>query len=391
MGKKQHREVPKCDWCNSKILNEMPGHFRDVDVDGGTGRYGVCMNCGGTGIALPSHDQRRGLFYSYRFQRDSLTGAYRRLMREHLFGEALLQDRNQVVAKLEKIMAALNSFAEIEETEQADIRWLSRFLDILLRHEDNNYEKYFQECISACCCRDQRRELLAFVDLVKSLPHCGTAAYDRLVNETQRLEKGYVRDRMKTGLGNLVDTIAYQKKNTGMYEEMMPTYNLERLLEISESIEALFAIMNATEDLAVQKTFIALKIGYRDAIPHLILASFWNLYQKFMRGSHPYLISECPCQKMQRVLATAREKVFHLLSPTGSEEWMRKRAALVPHLAQSSRELGVIEKRLKDPILFEELLLLLLVRIYYVECGKPKRCYAEHLVKHLEHDVLRAV
>lgn len=390
MGKKQHRKASKCGWCNSKMLGEMPGYFRDVDVDGGTGKYGVCMNCGGTGIALPSHDQRRGLFYSYRFQRDSLTHIHRRLMREHLFGTALLQDRDHIIARIEKIVATLASFKEITENDTEDIRALALYFDVLLHEENVDYGEYFKKCILECSCRNQRSELLAFVNLIKSLPRRGTAAYDRLAEEMRQLKKGYVRDCMKTGLDDLVDTITMLQDDT-LYEELSPTYKLRHLLVMSESIEALFTARDAVEDVSVQKGIIALQREHRDAIPHIALTSLWELYRTFLYGRPlfpTYQIEECSCQKMCGVFAAVHRKVFNLLSPIKSGEWIRKSTALAPLLVRISREMETIGKKAEDVLLFEEFLLLLLVREYWIECGRPQKCYAANLSKHLERDVL---
>ncbi|MDO8621778.1 MAG: hypothetical protein Q7R80_00935, partial [bacterium] len=184
-----------CSWCcgAQSGLAVGPGFFRDTDIDGGSGRYGVCCNCAGTGIELGLSSDVRNELMRCRFERSSIIdGRIPRLEQERNFADVMGAGRTKVCSIIDRAIAALDA-PERGEAEQRALVTCSTVLDTLFPREDfeeRNYRvrlKALGACrcrsdrAEACSCRTYRDRLVAERETVCILvPEMGTAEYQQL-------------------------------------------------------------------------------------------------------------------------------------------------------------------------------------------------------------------
>lgn len=122
-----------CDWCcrHAAGLAVMPGYFRDIDVDGGSGRYGVCANCAGTGIEFGLSKERRDEILRLRFRRSDIAdGQLPRLQQQLTFAQLVIAGRAEVCAIIDRGTAAFEANPRTQQHAKALIV-CARMLDVL--------------------------------------------------------------------------------------------------------------------------------------------------------------------------------------------------------------------------------------------------------------------
>ncbi|MDP3770886.1 MAG: hypothetical protein Q8R16_01135, partial [bacterium] len=234
-----------CSWCcgAQSGLAVGAGFFRDTDIDFGSGRYGVCCNCAGTGVELGISKDVRDELMRCRFERSNiLDWRVPRLEQAAYLADVIAAGRTNVTKAIDRAIAVLDT-EERGETAQRALVLCAKVLDALFWREE-------------------------FED-----------RYGRA------LQHGLDGDRRQQ---------------------------------------------------------------YRDR------------------------------------LVSAREAVCVLVPEMGTVECQQLTTALAPHATRCLEELFRVQRWANDPLPYEELKLLLLVRCYWLEAGRPTGCYAERLVQILE-------
>lgn len=255
------KHVPRgrkpCSWCCEGRLAVSPGFFRDVDIEDGLGKFGVCGNCAGTGIELGLSKTDRDEIFRLRFRRSDILGEQLpRLKRQLTFAEVMVIGREEVLELINRALAALDA-AERDEVADRALVMCARMLGTLFHREEfeNQYERALRRALEACRCLADRS-------------------------------------------------------------------------------------------------------------------------------------GACPCRQYRGRLIAAREAVCALVPAAGMPEHRRLFEAIRPHATRIEAEHNHLVDWVKNPLPFEELQLLLLVRWYWAQAGKPTGCYAERLVRFLEDEIL---
>jgi len=132
-----------CEDCCADNIYVPPvkaGYFRDLDVDFGVGRFGVCSACAGTGIKISlSHTVRKQLI-RWRFARNDIYYNLQTRKREIAFLKALLQDRKHCLRQIDKCISHLSSIDRLSSKKVRELTKCAQFLDLLMRY--NNREGY---------------------------------------------------------------------------------------------------------------------------------------------------------------------------------------------------------------------------------------------------------
>lgn len=171
-----------CNWCcrHAAGLAVMPGFFRDTDIDGGSGRYGVCANCAGTGIELGLSKEERGELLRFRFRRSDIADwQLPRLRCQIAFMQAMLAGRTEVCAIIDRGISALEANQRTEQHAKALISCV-RMLDVFFRCSELE-ERYEYALRSgpgpafAVRLREAREAVCAFV------PETGTPEFSQII------------------------------------------------------------------------------------------------------------------------------------------------------------------------------------------------------------------
>lgn len=168
-----------CDWCCQGILAVRPGFFRDTDIDGGSGRFGVCANCAGTGVELGLSKEARGELLRLRFRRsDIIDGQLPRLQRQLAFVRVMVGGRTEVRATIDRGIAALEASPRTEQHAKALVTCV-RMLDVLFQRSEREewYEYEFSTSPGPEFMARLREAREAVCVLV---PEAGTPEFQRL-------------------------------------------------------------------------------------------------------------------------------------------------------------------------------------------------------------------
>lgn len=387
-----------CSWCCEGILASSPGFFRDTDMDFGSGRYGVCANCAGTGIELGLSKAERDEIFRLRFRRSDIADwKLPRIQQQLTFARVVIAGRAGVCEVIDRALAALD-VAERDEAVQHTLVVCARMLDTLFPREEfeHRYERVLHRALEACRCWSDRATLLSFVEFVRTLPDAGTPECEALHERCRALMDGHARyvavredpDQHVLGGKFLLCDADGNVYNIGRA--------LRELLSFHDGLEALLQAQTLIKEHV--DVIAALEHGDRSLVAD-VLASLWDAACTFDAGVRgdaylrgrlkPFLWSDaCSCRKYRGRLLAAREAVIAFVPEAGTPELLQLFEVFRPHATRLEAEHNRLVNWVKDPLPYEELQLLLLVRWYWVQAGRPKGCYAEGLVHFLEDEVL---
>lgn len=386
-----------CSWCCEGILATSPGFFRDTDMDFGSGRYGVCINCAGTGIELGLSKAERDEISRLRFRRSDISDwQLPRLQQQLTFAKVMIAGRAGVCEIIDRALSALD-VAEHNEAVQHALVVCARMLDTLFPREEfeHQYERALQRALEACRCWSDRATLLSFVELVCSLPAAETPEYEALHVRCRALMDGharYVAVREDPDLHVLGGKFLLCDADGDVYNMGRA---LRELLSFHDGLDALLRAQMLIKEHA--DVIAALERGDRSFIAD-VLASLWDAACTFdagVRGDSylrsrlkPFLWSDaCSCRKYRGRLLAARDAVIALVPEAGTPELLQLFEAIRPHATRLEAEHNRLVDWVKDPLPYEELKLLLLIRWYWREAGCPTGCYAERLSR-FEEEIL---
>lgn len=367
-------------------------------MDFGSGRYGVCVNCAGTGIELGLSKAERDEILRLRFRRSDIADwKLPRLQQQLTFARVVIAGRSGVCEIIDRALSALD-VAERDEAVRHALVVCARMLDTLFPREEfeHQYERVLHRALEACQYWADRAALLAFVEVVRTPPEMGTHEHKELHARCRALMDGHAR---YVAVREDPDQHAPGGKFL-LCDADGNVYNIGRALrELLSFHDGLDVLLRAQALIAEHADAIgALERGDRSVATDAV-ASIWNaacVFDAGVRGDahlsgrlKPFLWSDaCSCRKYRKRLFAAREAVCALIPEAQTPELLQLFEALRPHATRLEAEYNRSVDWVKNPLPFEEFELLLRIRWYWVQAGKPRGCYVEGLVRSLEDEVL---